>query len=69
MTTTETLFTPTRLGAIDVKNRIAMAPLTRSRAGMGGVPSALAARYHAERAPAGLLIAESYTEFTAMQAA
>lgn len=38
MTTTETLFTPTRLGAIDVKNRIAMAPLTRSRAGMDCVP-------------------------------
>ena len=69
MTTTETLFTPTRQGAIDVKNRIAMAPLTRSRAGMGGVPPALAARYHAERASAGLLIAEGYTEFTAMQAA
>ena len=54
-TATETLFTPTRVGAIAVKNRIAMAPLTRSRAGMDGVPSALAARYYAERASAGLL--------------
>ncbi|MFN9472197.1 alkene reductase [Acidovorax sp.] len=58
-TATETLFTPTRVGAIAVKNRIAMAPLTRSRAGMDGVPSALAARYYAERASAGLLIAEA----------
>jgi N-ethylmaleimide reductase len=57
--TTETLFTPSRLGAIAVKNRIAMAPLTRSRAGMDGVPSPLAARYYAERASAGLLIAEA----------
>ncbi|KQP06416.1 alkene reductase [Pseudorhodoferax sp. Leaf265] len=57
--TTDTLFTPTRLGAIAVKNRIAMAPLTRSRAGMDGVPSPLAARYYAQRASAGLLIAEA----------
>nr|WP_145545852.1 alkene reductase [Variovorax boronicumulans] len=57
--TTDTLFTPTRLGAIDVKNRIAMAPLTRSRAGMDGVPSPLAATYYAQRASAGLLIAEA----------
>lgn len=56
---TDTLFTPTRLGAIDVKNRIAMAPLTRSRAGMDGVPSPLAATYYAQRASAGLLIAEA----------
>lgn len=57
--TTDTLFTPTRLGAIAVKNRIAMAPLTRSRAGMDGVPSPLAAHYYAQRASAGLLIAEA----------
>ena len=59
MTTTPTLFTPTRLGAIDVKNRIAMAPLTRSRAGMDGVQTPLAATYYAQRASAGLLIAEA----------
>ena len=58
-TTTDTLFTPTRLGAIAVKNRVAMAPLTRSRAGMDGVPSPLAATYYAQRASAGLLIAEA----------
>ncbi|MDR7270800.1 N-ethylmaleimide reductase [Pelomonas saccharophila] len=57
--TTPTLFTPTRLGAIEVKNRIAMAPLTRSRAGMDGVQTPLAATYYAQRASAGLLIAEA----------
>jgi N-ethylmaleimide reductase len=56
---TEALFTPTRLGAIEVKNRIAMAPLTRSRAGMDGLPSPLAVRYYRQRASAGLLITEA----------
>ncbi|MDR7335445.1 alkene reductase [Roseateles asaccharophilus] len=55
----DTLFTPTRIGAIDVTNRIAMAPLTRSRAGMDGVPSPLAVEYYRQRATAGLLIAEA----------
>lgn len=59
MSTTETLFTPTRLGAIEVRNRIAMAPLTRSRAGMDGVPSPLAVEYYRQRASAGLLITEA----------
>jgi N-ethylmaleimide reductase len=39
------LFSPTSIGAIPVANRIAMAPLTRSRAGMDGVQSALAVEY------------------------
>ena len=55
----EALFSPTRLGAIDVKNRIAMAPLTRSRAGMDGVQSPLAIEYYRQRASAGLIIAEA----------
>jgi len=55
----DTLFTPTRIGAIDVRNRIAMAPLTRSRASMGGLPSPLAAEYYRQRASAGLLITEA----------
>ena len=41
-TNTETLFQPTKIGGIDVANRIAMAPLTRSRADMAGVHSDLA---------------------------
>jgi N-ethylmaleimide reductase len=59
MSTTEALFTPTRLGAIDVKNRIALAPLTRSRGGMDGLPSPLAVEYYRQRASAGLLITEA----------
>ena len=55
----ETLFTPTRLGAIEVRNRVAMAPLTRSRAGMDGVQSPLAIEYYAQRASAGLIITEA----------
>lgn len=53
------LFTPTRLGDIALANRIAMAPLTRNRAHADGVPSALAATYYAQRASAGLIIAEA----------
>jgi len=55
----DTLFTPTRIGAITVRNRVAMAPLTRSRAGMDGLPSPLAIEYYRQRASAGLLITEA----------
>ena len=54
-----TLFTPTRLGAIEVGNRIAMAPLTRNRAIDGRVPNPLAVQYYEQRASAGLIIAEA----------
>ena len=54
-----TLFTPTRLGAIEVGNRIAMAPLTRNRAIEGCVPNPLAIQYYEQRASAGLIIAEA----------
>lgn len=53
------LFTPTRLGAIEVGNRIAMAPLTRNRAIEGRVPNPLAIQYYEQRASAGLIIAEA----------
>jgi N-ethylmaleimide reductase len=52
------LFEPVRLGAYRLANRIVMAPLTRNRAGEDGVPSALMAEYYAQRASAGLIIAE-----------
>lgn len=52
-----TLFTPTRLGALSLKNRIVMAPLTRSRA-IGNVPNALMEQYYRLRAEAGLIITE-----------
>ena len=52
------LFKPTKIGAIDVANRIVMAPMTRNRAGAGDVPHALNAEYYAQRAGAGLIITE-----------
>lgn len=52
------LFDPTRLGRCRVANRIVMAPLTRSRAGADGTPTSLMAEYYAQRASAGLIIAE-----------
>jgi N-ethylmaleimide reductase len=51
------LFTPAKVGAIEVKNRIAMAPMTRSRA-IGNIPGDLQAAYYAQRADAGLIITE-----------
>lgn len=53
------LFAPYRLGALDLPNRIVMAPLTRNRVGEDGVPTDLVAEYYAQRASAGLIIAEA----------
>jgi N-ethylmaleimide reductase len=53
------LFQPARLGALDLRNRIVMAPLTRSRAGSAGIPGPMNATYYAQRATAGLIIAEA----------
>jgi len=54
-----TLFSPFRIGALTVPNRIFMAPLTRCRAGDEHLPNALMAQYYAQRASAGLIIAEA----------
>jgi N-ethylmaleimide reductase len=56
--TYDALFTPLQLGALCIPNRIIMAPLTRMRAGSGNIPTALNAKYYAQRATAGLIIAE-----------
>src|SRR5690606_35443047 len=53
------LFTPHRLGNLALPNRIVMAPLTRNRAAAGNVPTALMAEYYAQRAEAGLIVAEA----------
>ncbi len=53
------LFSPLQLGPFTVPNRIFMAPMTRSRAGAGGIPTALNALYYAQRASAGLIITEA----------
>ena len=53
------LFTPIKVGNIELPNRIVMAPLTRNRAGEGNVPSALNQLYYEQRASAGLIITEA----------
>ena len=52
------LFSPVQLGAITLKNRIAMAPMTRSRATSDNIPTDLIAEYYGQRAGAGLIITE-----------
>jgi 2,4-dienoyl-CoA reductase-like NADH-dependent reductase (Old Yellow Enzyme family) len=54
-----TLFDPLKVGALTLKNRIIMAPLTRQRAGVERVPNALMAQYYADRASAGLILSEA----------
>jgi N-ethylmaleimide reductase len=55
------LFSPIRIGALDLSHRVVLAPLTRMRADMpGNVPSGLMAEYYGQRASqGGLLIAEA----------
>jgi len=55
-----TLFDPIKIGALELPNRIIMAPLTRARAvGAGRVPNALMAEYYVQRASAGLILSEA----------
>jgi N-ethylmaleimide reductase len=58
---TTALFEPARLPGLDLPNRLVMAPLTRNRAEADGTPTALMATYYAQRASAGLIIAEAAT--------
>jgi N-ethylmaleimide reductase len=54
------LFSPYRMGDLDLPNRIVMAPLTRMRArSHDHVPTVLQAEYYAQRASAGLIVAEA----------
>jgi N-ethylmaleimide reductase len=53
------LFEQLKLGAITLSNRILMAPLTRCRAAENHIPSDLMATHYAQRASAGLIIAEA----------
>ena len=52
------LFEPVHIGALDLDNRILMAPMTRDRAGSSDVPTDLMAEYYRQRASAGLIITE-----------
>ena len=51
--------TPLILGDLHLKNRVVMAPLTRSRATADRVPTDMMAQYYAQRASAGLIISEA----------
>jgi N-ethylmaleimide reductase len=52
------LFQPTTLGPLALRNHLVMAPMTRSRAGEGNAPNALMAEFYGQRATAGLIITE-----------
>ncbi len=53
------LSSPVQFGDLKLKNRVVMAPLTRSRATDDRVPTAMMAEYYAQRASAGLIISEA----------
>jgi N-ethylmaleimide reductase len=52
------LFTPFQLGPYELRNRLVMAPMTRSRAGEGNTVTGLAVEYYRQRATAGLIVSE-----------
>ncbi|MFK8020220.1 MAG: alkene reductase [Pseudomonadales bacterium] len=52
------LFSPGEFGSIALKNRIVMAPMTRSRAADDGTPTPMMLDYYKQRASAGMIIAE-----------
>ena len=53
------LFSPVRVGPVELRNRVVMAPMTRSRAAAGNVVAPLTATYYAQRATAGLIVSEA----------
>lgn len=54
----DALLSPFSLGGLELPNRIVMAPMTRTRASVDGVPKPVVAQYYAQRASAGLVITE-----------
>jgi len=57
----QVLFQPFLMHDLKLRNRIVMAPLTRSRAGSVRLPNATMAEYYAQRSSAGLVISEATT--------
>ncbi|QKW38442.1 alkene reductase [Actinomadura sp. NAK00032] len=55
------LLEPARLGSTPLRNRLVMAPLTRNRATAHGVPRSIMRTYYAQRASAGMIVAEAAT--------
>lgn len=62
------LFTPVALGELRLANRVALAPLTRMRAGASGVPGDLLVEHYAQRAGLGLVVTEGTYPRPASQA-
>ncbi|NEW52772.1 alkene reductase [Nocardia cyriacigeorgica] len=58
---TTNLFDTATLGTLQLPNRLIMAPMSRQRADADGTPNALMAAYYAQRAGAGLIVAEAAT--------
>jgi len=57
---TQHLFSPIKLGKLSLDHRVAMAPLTRSRAGQpGNVPTSMNVEYYRQRAGAALIVTEA----------
>ncbi len=54
----EKLWEPITIGQMTLKNRLAMAPMTRDRATPDGVPTELSATYYGQRASFGLIVTE-----------
>lgn len=54
-----TLYDPVKIGALELKNRIIMAPLTRMRAVDERTPGPLTKEYYVQRASAGLIFTEA----------
>ena len=52
------LFKPYNSSSLQLRNRMVMSPLTRSRATRDNIPTALMAEYYGQRASAGLIITE-----------
>ncbi len=59
VTNTSVLLSPFDLRGLLLRNRVAMAPMTRSRAGNERLPNSSMAEYYAQRASAGLIITEA----------
>jgi N-ethylmaleimide reductase len=55
------LLEPFRLHDLDLRNRVVMAPLTRSRSGPDRIPNSTMAEYYAQRSSAGLIVSEATT--------
>lgn len=55
------LFQPFKMHDLILRNRVVLAPMTRSRAGSARQPNRLMAEYYAQRSSAGLLITEAVT--------